>query len=165
MGRKQVWLRMAGKFMTTYFFADDFSNQLWLCMAGKFVTTYFFRVRFEQSTVATYCGISKLFIIHIRFLKSILSFHWRSTRDENWKLWCGYVWRENSCLHIFSHTVIWLMSHLLTADNRPGFLWNMDTYVFGYLLRSDQYVSNQYILDRNPRLSSYTIGVTYSDYI
>ena len=41
----------------------------------------------------------------------------------------------------------------------------MDTYVFGYLLRSDQYVSNQYILDRNPRLSSYTIGVTYSDYI
>ena len=36
---------------------------------------------------------------------------------------------------------------------------------FGYLSRSDQYVSNQYILDRNPRLSSYTIGVTYSDYI
>ena len=32
-------------------------------------------------------------------------------------------------------------------------------------LHSDQYVSNQYILDRNPRLSSYTIGVTYTDYI
>ena len=41
----------------------------------------------------------------------------------------------------------------------------MDTYAFVYLLRSNKYFSNQYILDRNPRLSSYTIGVTYSDYI
>ena len=41
----------------------------------------------------------------------------------------------------------------------------MDTYAFAYLLRSNKYVSNQYILDLNPRLSSYTIGVTYSDYI
>ena len=57
------------------------------------------------------------------------------------------------------------MSHLLTANNRPGFIWNVDTCAFVYLLRSNQYVSNQYILDRNPRLSSYTIGVTYSDYI
>ena len=38
-GRK---LHMAGKFMTKYFFAYDFSNQLWLRMAGKFMTTYFF---------------------------------------------------------------------------------------------------------------------------
>ena len=30
---------------------------------------------------------------------------------------------------------------------------------------TDQYASNLYILDRNPRLSSYTIGVAYSDYI
>ena len=49
--------------------------------------------------------------------------------------------------------------------NRPGFMLNMDTYAFVYLLRSNKYVSNQYIMDRNPRLSSYTIGVTYSDYI
>ena len=62
-------------------------------------------------------------------------------------------------------TVIFLMSHLLTANNRPGFLWNVYAYAFVYLLRSNQYVSNQYILDRNPRLSYYTIGVTYSDYI
>ena len=41
----------------------------------------------------------------------------------------------------------------------------MDTYVFVYLLCPNQYVSNQYILDRNPRLSYYTIGVMYSDYI
>ena len=93
------------------------------------------------------------------------------------------------------------MSHLLTADNRPEFQWNVNTYVgrsriyllqlcvwliyclidihdgraqsqvsskrthFVYLLRPNQYVSNMYILDRNPRLSSYTIGVTYLDYI
>ena len=62
-------------------------------------------------------------------------------------------------------TVIWLMSRPLTVDNRPGFILHVDTYVFGSLLRSDQYVSNQYILDQNPRLSSYTIGLTYSDYI
>ena len=41
-GRKRVWLRMAGTFMTTYFFAYDLSHQMWLCMAGKFITTYFF---------------------------------------------------------------------------------------------------------------------------
>ena len=41
----------------------------------------------------------------------------------------------------------------------------MDTYNFVHLLRSNQYISNQYILDQNPRLSSYTIGVMYSDYI
>ena len=65
----------------------------------------------------------------------------------------------------FWHTVIWLMSHILTADNRPGFQWNVDSYAFVYLLRTNQYVSNKYILDWNPRLSSYTIGVTYSYYI
>ena len=57
------------------------------------------------------------------------------------------------------------MSHLLTAYNRPGFQLNVDTYAFVDLLRINQYVSNQYILDQNPRLSSYTICVTYSDYI
>ena len=57
------------------------------------------------------------------------------------------------------------MSHLLTVDNRPGFQWNMDTYAFAYLLRSNKYVSNQYILDRNPKLSYYKIGMTYLDYI
>ena len=41
----------------------------------------------------------------------------------------------------------------------------MDTNAFVYLLRSNQYVSNQYILEQNLRLSSYTVGVTYSDYI
>ena len=40
VGQKRVCLRMAGKFMTTYFFAYNLSNQLWLRMAGKFMTTY-----------------------------------------------------------------------------------------------------------------------------
>ena len=65
----------------------------------------------------------------------------------------------------FLRTVIWIMYYLLTTDNRPGFQWNMDTYDFVYLLHTNQYDSNQYVLDRNPRLSSYTIGMTYSDYI
>ena len=49
-------------------------------------------------------------------------------RDENWTIWCGYVWQENSCLYIFTGTVIWITSHLLAADNRPGFQWKLNTY-------------------------------------
>ena len=40
---------------------------MWLRMAGEFMSIYIFGVRFEQSTVATYDRISKLFIIRIRF--------------------------------------------------------------------------------------------------
>ena len=68
-------------------------------------------------------------------------------------------------VYIFLRTDIWLMSYLLNADNRLGFQWNLNTYDFVYLLRTIQYASNQYIMDRNTRLSSYRIGVTYSDYI
>ena len=130
---------------------------------GRIHVYIYFQVWFEQWTVATYGGISKLFIVHIRFY---LFFRFtdkvRGTKTEH-----SDVATYGRIIHvyIFSRTVISLMSHLLTADNRPGFLWNVDTYAFVYLLRSDQYVSNQYILDRNTRLSSYMIGVTYSDYI
>ena len=41
-GRKRVWLRMVGTFMTTYLFVYDLSNQLWLHMAGKFMIRYMF---------------------------------------------------------------------------------------------------------------------------
>ena len=41
----------------------------------------------------------------------------------------------------------------------------INSTAFVHLLLSNQYVSNLYILDRNPRLSSHTIGVTYLDYI
>ena len=136
-----MWLRMSGEFMSIYILGYDFSSQLWIRMEGY--------LNYLSST----------------YVLSLLLFHWQSTQDENWTLWCGYLWRENSFLHIFTRTVIWLMSHLLTANNRPGFLWNVDTYAFVYLLRSNKYVSNQYIMDWNPRLSSYTIVVPYSDYI
>ena len=42
---------------------------------------------------------------------------------------------------------------------------DVDTYVGRIRVYTYQYVSNLYILDQNPRLSSYMIGVTYSDYI
>ena len=128
------------------------------------MTTYCFCVRYEKSTVATYCGISELFIIHIRlYLFFCFTDKVRGMKTENFD-----VATYGGKIHVyilFLCTVIWIMSHPLTADNRPGFLWHVDTYVVGSLLRSDQYVSNQYILDRNPRLSSYTIGVTCSVYI
>ena len=52
---------------------------------GRKIHVYiFFRVRFEQSTVARYCGIYKIFIIHIRFY---LFFRFtdevRGTKTEN----------------------------------------------------------------------------------
>ena len=89
---------------------------------------------------------------------------WVSTRRSSDLRHSTYC-QENSCLYIITGTVVALMSSFFTSDNRSGFLWHVDTYVFGYLLRTDLYVSNQYILDRNPRLLSYMIGVTYSDYI
>ena len=42
---------------------------------------------------------------------------------------------------------------------------DVDTYGGIIHVYTDQYVSNLYILEQNPKLSSYTIGVTYSDYI
>ena len=59
---------------------------------------------------------------------SILLLHWQSTRDENWTMWCGYVWREMHVYIYLTGSIIWLMSCFLTANNRPAFQWNMDTY-------------------------------------
>ena len=136
-----MWLCIAGEIMSIYFYGYNLSSKLWLHLAVY--------LNFLSPT----------------YVLSLILFHWKSMRDENWTLWCVYVWRDNSCLLIFTRNVIWLISHLLTANNSSGFLWNVDTYAFVYLLRSNQYVSNQYIMDRNPRLSSYTFSVTYSDYI
>ena len=80
------------------------SSQLWLCMAGyiNYISfTYIFTSYFFS--MANYAG-------------------------QNWTIWCGYVWRDNSCPYIFLGTIIWLMSHFLSADNRPGFHWNVDNY-------------------------------------
>ena len=97
------------------------------------------------------------------FISSLVSLTKYAGRKLNSLMWLRMAGEFMSTY--FLRTVIWIMTHLLTTDNRPGFQWNVDTYTFVYLLRSNQYVSNQYILDRNPRLSYYTIGVTYSDYI
>ena len=132
---------MAGEFMSIHIFGYAFSSQLWLRMTGYL----------------NYLSSTYVFISSFVSLKKYVG--------RNWTLWCGYVWQESSCLHIFTRTVIWMMSYLLTANNRPEFLWGVGSYAFVYLLRSNQYISNQYILDWNLRLSSYTIGVTYSDYI
>ena len=59
---------------------------------------------------------------------SLFLFHLQSTWDKNWTIWCRYVWQENSCLYSFKVTIIWLMSHFLTSENRPEFRWNIDTY-------------------------------------
>ena len=117
------------------FFAYDMSNQLWLPIAGYLnylSSTYVFISSFVSLT--KYAGQKLKTVMWLRMAGKVMT---------------TYFWS----------TVIWLMSRPLTVDNRPGFILHVDTYVFGYLLRSDKYVSNQYILDQNPRLSSYTIDV------
>ena len=85
------------------------------------------RVRFKQSTVATYGGVSKLYTIQISFyLLFCFTEKVRGTKTEQ-----SYVTMYVRRIHVYT----------------------------------DQYISNLCILDQNPRLSSYTIGVTYSEYI
>ena len=53
---------------------------------GKIHDYIFFRVRFEQSTVATYGGISKLFIVHVRiyhFFRFNLKVHGTKTEHSD----------------------------------------------------------------------------------
>ena len=82
----------------------------------------------------------------------------------NWTIWCGWVWRDKSSISYKS-----IYSAFILFYWHP---WRMSTItgvikitVFVYLLHSYQYVSNMYIMDRNPRLSSYMIDVTYMEYI
>ena len=88
---------------------------------GKIHDYICFCIQFEQSTVATYCGISELFIIHIRlYLFFCFTDKVRGMKTEN----CD-VATYGGKMHVyilFLRTVIWVMSHPLTADNRPGFL-------------------------------------------
>ena len=59
--------------MTTYFFRVRFEQSTVATYGGKIHDYIFVAVRYEQSTVATYCGIYQLFIIHIRFMFSFVS--------------------------------------------------------------------------------------------
>ena len=94
----------------------------------------------EHSDVATYGGISKIYIIHIRFyLFFCFTDKVCGTKSEHSDV---ATYGRRIYVYIFLRTNIWLMSNLLTADNRPGFQGNVDTYDFAYLLRSNQYFSN-----------------------
>ena len=103
-------------------------------------------------------------IYHPDMYLSLLLFYQQLTRDKNWTIWCGYVWQGKVSI---SSTVMYLAYilfywHPWRPNTITGIIKITD---FVYLLHSNKYVSNQFILDRNPRLSSYTIGVTQLDYI
>ena len=69
-----------------------------------------------------------------------------------------------SCIYSAVMYVDYIMSygHPWQPSKIKGVIKRIDLV---YLLRSNHYVSYLYIMDRNPRLSSYTIGVTYSYHI
>ena len=77
--------------------------------------------------MATYGGISKKYIIQIRFyLFFCFTDKVRGTKNEQ-----SDVDTYGRIIHVyinFAGTLIWLMYHLLTADNRPGFQRNVNTY-------------------------------------
>ena len=84
--------------MTTYFFAYDMSNELWLCLAGYLnylSSTYVFTSSFVSLT--KYARQKLKTVMWLRMAGKVMSTY-------------------------FLRTVIWLMSHPLTVDNRPGFL-------------------------------------------
>ena len=76
----------------------------------------------------------------------------------------GYVWREKTYISSIVMYLAYIMSywHPLRPSTITCVIKRTE---FVYLLRSNQYVSNIYILDQNPRLSPYKIGGTYSDYM
>ena len=94
---------------------------------GRINFNIYSRVRFDQSTVATYDGILKLYIIYIRF----------------YLLFC------------FTDKVLGTKTEQSDVATY-GKIIHVHTY---------EYVSHLYIPDRNPRLSSYMIDVTYSNHI
>ena len=49
-------------------------------------------------------------------------------REEKWTIWCGYIWRDNSCIYMFMDMIFWIMFHILASENRPAFQWNVDIY-------------------------------------
>ena len=58
---------------------------------------------------------------------SLLLFYWQITWDKNWTIWCGYVWRENSCPYFYGNNYLDNV-FFLTTKNRPYFQLNVDTY-------------------------------------
>ena len=77
--------------------------------------------------MATYGWISKLYIIQIRiylFFTSTEKVRGKKTEKSDVATYVRII----HAYIFFWGTVIWIMSHFLTAENRPGFQWNVDTY-------------------------------------
>ena len=87
-----------GKIIHVYiFFRYALSSQLWLCMAG-----------YLNYISSTYVFISPFV--------SLTKYAGRKIKNLMWLRMSGELMST-----YFSGTVIWLMSHLFTVDNRPGF--------------------------------------------
>ena len=114
-----MWLRMAGKFMSTSFFAYDLSNQLWLRMAGKFITTNIFAYDLSNQLWLRIAGYLNYLSSTYVFISSFVSLKKYAGRKMNTMMWLRMAGKFMSTY--FLRTVIWLMYHLLTADNKPGF--------------------------------------------
>ena len=139
----------------------------------------------EKSDVATYGEISKLFIIQIRiYLFFRFTDKVRGTKSEQsdvatygGRIHVNIYYRvrfEQSTVATYGGIsklcTIHIRFYLLfcfTEKVRGTKTEQYDVATYGGRIHvyTDQYVSNLYILYRNPQLSSYTIGVTYSDYI
>ena len=92
-----VWLRMAGELISTYLFGYDLISQLWLRMVGyqNYLSSIYVFISYFVS-LTRYAGQNINTLMLLRMAGEFISIY-------------------------FSRTNIWLMSHLLTTDNRPGF--------------------------------------------
>ena len=104
---------------------------MWLRMVGEFMSIYFFGL-----CMAVYLNYLSFTYIFISSFVSMTKYAGRKLKTVMWLRMAGEFMST-----YFSRTDIWLMSHLLTADNRPGFQLKVDTYAFVYLLCTNQYVS------------------------
>ena len=93
----QLWyagrnLRMAGKSMTTYFFAYDLSNQLWLRMVRKFMTTYFLAYHMSNQQwlrIAEYINyLSSIYVFIFSFV-SLTKYAGRKLKTVMWLRMAG----------------------------------------------------------------------------
>ena len=135
--------------------------------------------------MGTYGGICKLYIIQIRiylFFRFTDKVHGTKTEQYDVATY-GEIIHVNiySRVQFYQSTVATYggISKLYTIQIRFYLLfsftdkvcgtktekYDVDKYGGRIHVYTYQYVSNMYILDRNTRLSSYMIGVTYSDYI
>ena len=98
------------------------------------------------------------------------------TREEKLTIRWGYVCQEKSYLYIYIYNMgkFFFMFHFLISKNRPSFQGNYHqsqsqvsskVQIFLILLRSNPYISIQYIMDQHSGLLSHTSCVAYLDYI